>query len=88
MPEPKNKYVDIKHSCGYAEAGHRVDIGHYVRHKDDVSVADHLRVKPCPRCKARGGNWTWTDGAAPAAAPKPAPKSLSADKPAAKTPDA
>lgn len=70
-----HRTVAIKHDCGYAEAKHVVELGAHVRHHSDVSVEDHLRVRPCPKCQARGV-WTWKDAEvhavkAPDAKPKP-----------------
>ncbi len=55
-----HRTVDIKHPCGYHEAKHAVELGAHVRQDSDTSVSDHLRVRPCPKCKVRGG-WTWTE---------------------------
>lgn len=46
--------VDIEHICGYKEQGHRVELPLFQgRHQNPIE--DHLRVKPCPQCQARGG---------------------------------
>ncbi len=58
-----HRLVDIKHSCGYIEHKHSVELGQHVKHDSSVSVEDHLRVKPCPKCNHRGV-WTWLESKA------------------------
>lgn len=76
-----HRNVDIKHACGHVEKNHPVELGAHVRHDSDVSVNDHLRVKPCAKCQVRGG-WSWTETHTVAVA-KPKPETLKA-KPDAK----
>ncbi len=57
-----HRTVSIKHSCGYAEPAHKVEIGAHTRNAD-VSVEDHLRVKPCIKCGTHRGGWAWEQAA-------------------------
>lgn len=73
-----HRTVAITHSCGYHEKAHAVELGVHVRHDSSVSVEDHLRVRPCPKCASRGG-WTWADTVVHAVASVVAPAKVSKD---------
>lgn len=75
--------VDINHPTGEVELGHVVEIGKHSRRTVAEQVEDHLRLRHTK--KGIRGGWTYENirEHVPAAA-KPAPKPLSADKPAPK----
>ncbi len=74
--------VDIKHPSGEVELGHVVELAKHSRRTVAEQVEDHLRLRSTKK-GVRGG-WTYENVRAHDPAAKPAPKPLSADKPAPK----
>jgi hypothetical protein len=67
----KYVYVDIVHSSGAKEAGHKIELAQHSRRSVAEQIEDHLKVKHCG--KNRGG-WKYSIVDAPKpAAVVPAP---------------